>query len=57
MVGASFLLIYCQHTFTDSIAMDANEFASLFVGFLREKPKVHARYLEVKLKSEKELCQ
>ncbi|KAG9512488.1 terpenoid synthase, partial [Aureobasidium melanogenum] len=37
--------------------MDANEFASLFVGFLREKPKVHARYLEVKLKSEKELCQ
>jgi hypothetical protein len=37
--------------------MDANEFASLFVGFLTEKPTVHPRYLEVKLKSEKELCE
>ncbi|KAG9569738.1 terpenoid synthase, partial [Aureobasidium melanogenum] len=36
--------------------MEANDFASFFVAFLKEKPKVHPRYLEVKLKSNKELC-
>ncbi|TIA31014.1 hypothetical protein D6C78_09209 [Aureobasidium pullulans] len=37
--------------------MEVDNFALLFVAYLKGKPKVHPRHMEVKLKSEKELCQ